>query len=145
MKFAGTVEKEKAAAIAAGGPVAFVSAGDNISASLFASAVQQDQPTIDVLNALELNASAVGNHEFDKGFADLTDRVIADGTNAKWDYLGANVYLKGTTTPALPEYAILDMDGVTVGVIGAVTRGDPVAGQPRRHHASSTSVTRSTP
>ncbi|KQY20513.1 multifunctional nuclease/2',3'-cyclic-nucleotide 2'-phosphodiesterase/5'-nucleotidase/3'-nucleotidase [Cellulomonas sp. Root485] len=125
VKFAGTVEKEKAAAIAAGGPVAFVSAGDNISASLFASAVQQDQPTIDVLNALELNASAVGNHEFDKGFQDLTDRVIAGGTNAKWDYLGANVYLKGTTTPALPEYAILDMDGVSVGVIGAVTEETP--------------------
>ncbi len=125
VKFAGTVEQEKAAAIAAGNPVAFISAGDNISASLFASAVQQDQPTIDVLNALELNASAVGNHEFDKGFQDLTDRVIADGTNATWDYLGANVYLKGTTTPALPEYAILDMDGVTVGVIGAVTQETP--------------------
>ncbi len=65
-----------------------MSAGDNVSASLFASAVQQDQPTIDVLNALELNASAVGNHEFDKGFADLRDRIIAGGTNATWDYLG---------------------------------------------------------
>ena len=123
VKFAGTVEQEKAAAIAAGNPVAFVSAGDNISASLFASAVQQDQPTIDVLNALELNASAVGNHEFDKGFADLTDRVVAarrTGTTS-----GANVYLKGTTTPALPEYSILDMGGVTVGVIGAVTGETP--------------------
>ncbi|MEZ0449755.1 ExeM/NucH family extracellular endonuclease [Cellulomonas sp. ICMP 17802] len=125
VKFAGTVEQEKAAAIAAGNPVAFVSAGDNISASLFASAVQQDQPTIDVLNALELNASAVGNHEFDKGFQDLTDRVIANKTNAKWDYLGANVYLKGTTTPALPEYSIIDMGGVAVGVIGAVTGETP--------------------
>lgn len=125
VKFAGTVEQEKAAAVAAGSPVAFVSAGDNISASLFASAVQQDQPTIDVLNALELNASAVGNHEFDKGFTDLTDRVIANKTNAKWDYLGANVYLKGTTTPALPEYSILDMGGVKVGVIGAVTGETP--------------------
>jgi 5'-nucleotidase len=102
-----------------------VSAGDNISASLFASAVQQDQPTIDVLNALQLGASAVGNHEFDKGYQDLTDRVIADGTNAQWDYLGANVYLKGTTTPALDEYSIIDMDGVAVGVIGAVTGETP--------------------
>ncbi|GIG23115.1 multifunctional nuclease/2',3'-cyclic-nucleotide 2'-phosphodiesterase/5'-nucleotidase/3'-nucleotidase [Cellulomonas chitinilytica] len=125
VKFAGTVEKEKAAAIAAGDPVAFVSAGDNVSASLFASAVQQDQPTIDVLNALELNASAVGNHEFDKGFADLRDRIIAGGTNATWDYLGANVYEAGTTTPALPEYALIDMDGVTVGIIGAVTEETP--------------------
>ena len=134
VKFAGTVEKEKAAAVAAGSPVAFVSAGDNISASLFASAVQQDQPTIDVLNALELNASAVGNHEFDKGFQDLTDRVIAGGTNAKWAYLGANVYLKGTTTPALPEYAIIDMDGVSGRCHRCRHRGDALAGHPRRHH-----------
>ncbi|KQR11197.1 ExeM/NucH family extracellular endonuclease [Cellulomonas sp. Leaf334] len=122
VKFAGTVEQERAAA---DGPVAFLSAGDNIGASVFASAVQDDQPTIDVLNALELEASAVGNHEFDKGFQDLTDRVIAGGTNARWDYLGANVYLTGTTTPALPEYTILELEGVSVGVIGAVTQETP--------------------
>ena len=124
VKFAGTVEKLRAEAT---GPVAFLSAGDNIGASLFASAVQQDQPTIDVLNALELAASAVGNHEFDQGYADLTDRVIGpDGDrNAQWDYLGANVYLDGTTTPALDEYTTFDMDGVTVAVIGAVTEETP--------------------
>lgn len=127
VKFAGTVEQQRAAAT---GPVAFVSAGDNIGASLFASAVQEDQPTIDVLNALDLDASAVGNHEFDRGFADLTDRVIAGGTNAQWEYLGANVYLDGTTTPALPEYALIDMDGVTVGVIGAVTQETPTLVSP---------------
>ncbi|AEE45785.1 ExeM/NucH family extracellular endonuclease [Cellulomonas fimi] len=119
VKFAGTVEKERAAAP---GPVAFLSAGDNIGASLFASAVADDQPTIDVLDALELAASAVGNHEFDRGFADLTDRVVPE---ADFDYLGANVYLKGTTTPALPEYTLLEMGGVTVGVIGAVTEETP--------------------
>ncbi|GEL99650.1 ExeM/NucH family extracellular endonuclease [Cellulomonas terrae] len=122
VKFAGTIEKERAAAEAAGDPVTFLSAGDNIGASLFASAVQDDQPTLDVLNALELSTSAVGNHEFDKGFADLTGRVAAA---SDWDYLGANVYLKGTTTPALEEYTILDMAGVSVGVIGAVTQETP--------------------
>ena len=100
-----------------------VGAGDLIGASEFASSVQQDQPTIDVLNALGLDASAVGNHEFDQGFADLRDRVIgADGSrNATWDYLGANVYAKGTTDPVLPEYASFDIDGVDVAVVGAVT------------------------
>ena len=75
------------------------------------------------MNALGLDASAVGNHEFDKGWADLRDRVIgpAGGRNALWDYLGANVYAKGTTTPVLPEYAMFEVDGVDVGVIGAVT------------------------
>ncbi len=125
VKFAGTVEQLRAAAP---GPVAFLSAGDNISASLFASAVADDQPTIDVLNALDLDASAVGNHEFDKGVDDLTNRVIgADplNPNADWKYLGANVYAKGTQTPVLPEYQILDMGGIAVGVIGAVTQETP--------------------
>ena len=121
--FAGTIEKLRAAA--APGATAFLSAGDNIGASLFASAVAKDQPTIDVLNALELRTSAVGNHEFDGGWADLRDRVIAGGSNAKFPYLGANVYKKGTTEPVLPEYTVLDMNGVKVAVIGTVTQEVP--------------------
>ncbi len=114
----------------AGGPKAtrpansiVVGAGDLIGASEFASAVQDDQPTIDVMNAIGLNASAVGNHEFDKGWADLRDRVIGTPTarNAKWDYLAANVYAKGTQNPVLPEYATKVIDGLTVAVVGAVT------------------------
>ncbi|MDE8587482.1 ExeM/NucH family extracellular endonuclease [Arthrobacter sp. NQ4] len=123
VQVAGTIEKLRAAA--APGATAFLSAGDNIGASLFASAVAKDQPTIDVLNALELKASAVGNHEFDGGWADLRDRVIAGGTNAKFPYLGANVYKKGTTEPALPEYTVLDLNGVKVAIIGTVTQEVP--------------------
>ncbi len=124
-------------------------AGDLMGASLFNSAVQADQPTIDVFNELCMNASSVGNHEFDKGFTDLTGRVIngaagvapdacptmgsgsvAAGTNARWAYVGANVYLKGTQTPALPEYTIFTVNGVTVGVIGAVTGETPALVSP---------------
>ncbi|MFP5312459.1 MAG: ExeM/NucH family extracellular endonuclease, partial [Actinomycetes bacterium] len=47
VQFAGTIEKLRAAA--APGATAFLSAGDNIGASLFASAVAKDQPMIDVL------------------------------------------------------------------------------------------------
>src|SRR5690606_30181255 len=123
--WAGTIEELRAA----GGEDTTLlwSAGDNIGASEFASSVQQDQPTIDVLNALDLDASAVGNHEFDQGIADLTDRVIGpDGArNAQWAYLGANVYTEGTTTPVLDEYALFDLDGVSVAVIGAVTQETP--------------------
>ncbi len=39
-----------------------VAAGDNIGASTFISAVQQDKPTIEFLNAIGLDASSVGNH-----------------------------------------------------------------------------------
>src|SRR4029079_9604613 len=81
-----------------------------------------------------------GNHEFDKGYPDLTGRVIngpagaapdacppmgsgstPGGTNARWAYLGANVYTKGTQTPALPEFTTFTVHGITVGVICAVT------------------------
>ena len=103
-----------------------VGAGDLIGASLFNSAIAQDQPTIDVMNEIGLDASSVGNHEFDKGWDDLKNRVLGgdptNPTNATWDYLGANVYQKGTQTPVLPAYETYDEGGVTVGVIGAVTQ-----------------------
>ncbi|MET0783463.1 MAG: ExeM/NucH family extracellular endonuclease [Leifsonia flava] len=96
----------------------FAAAGDMVGASTFTSFIQQDNPTIDALNAAGLDVSAVGNHEFDKGFADLTDRIIP---RAKWEYLGANIYKKGTDEHALPAYYTEEFDGVTVGFVGAVT------------------------
>ncbi|TPW77616.1 ExeM/NucH family extracellular endonuclease [Schumannella soli] len=120
VKFAGTIEKLRAEAGESN--TLFLSDGDNIGASEFASSTERDQPTIDILNALDLKASAVGNHEFDGGFSDLTDRVIGKtAKNAKWDYLGANVYKEGTETPVLPEYSIQTINGLKVGIIGAVT------------------------
>lgn len=119
VKFAGTIEQLRAEYGDAN--TLLGSAGDNIGASLFASSSQRDKPTIDVLNALGLESS-VGNHEFDTGYPDLTGE-IASWTD--WDYLGANVYLKGTNIPALPEYVIVDLAGVQVAVVGAVTEETP--------------------
>ncbi len=98
----------------------FVSAGDNIGASTFTSFIQQDDPTIDALVTAGLDLGAVGNHEFDAGFADLTDRVLPRFGDEVFG-LGANVYLKGTDTPALPEYAVETLDGVRIAFIGTVT------------------------
>lgn len=122
--FATTIEQQRGADGFSDASTLLLSAGDNIGASLYASATQQDQPTIDVLNALDLAASAVGNHEFDRGWADLRDRVIAGGSNAGWDYLGANVEDAGGD-PVLPPYSIETVAGVTVGVIGVVTEETP--------------------
>ncbi|WP_292889562.1 ExeM/NucH family extracellular endonuclease [Microbacterium sp.] len=127
-QFAGTIEQLRAQYGEAN--TLFLSSGDNIGASPFASASQNDQPTIDVLNALDLKASAIGNHELDKGFDDLVNRVVGTGPNAKFAYLGANVYRKGTTTPALPEYAITTVAGLRVGVIGTVTQETPALVSP---------------
>ncbi|MER7797024.1 choice-of-anchor I family protein [Microbacterium sp. NPDC096154] len=104
----------------------FASAGDNIGASTFTSFIADDNPTIDALSAGGLDVSAVGNHEFDQGFSDLTGRVLPryeekTGLPGGDFALGANVYRKGTTDPALQEYAIREVGGVTVGFIGTVT------------------------
>jgi 5'-nucleotidase len=96
----------------------FAAAGDMIGASTFTSFIQQDVPTIEALNAAGLEVSSVGNHEFDQGFADLTDRVMP---LALWEYLGANVYDKATGEPALPEYWVQDFGKVSIGFVGAVT------------------------
>lgn len=108
----------------------FLSAGDNIGASTFASASQQDEPTIEALGAADLDVSVVGNHEFDKGFEDLTGRVADSYAKATGELgsdftLGANVYKAGTKTPALKEYAIREVDGLSVGFIGTVTEDVP--------------------
>ncbi|MCZ2822705.1 ExeM/NucH family extracellular endonuclease [Modestobacter sp. VKM Ac-2977] len=118
---AGTIEQQRARDDV--DATVLLSAGDNIGASPFVSASQQDAPTIEVLNEMGLDASAVGNHEFDRGFADLTGRVGVDGESglADFDYLGANVY--GTDgDPVLPGYELVEAAGVTVGVIGVVTQ-----------------------
>lgn len=108
----------------------FVSAGDNIGASTFASASQEDAPTIEALGAGGLDVSTVGNHEFDRGFEDLKGRVIdsyakASGQDGADFALGANVYDKATGKPALKEYAIREVNGVKVGFIGTVTEDVP--------------------
>jgi 5'-nucleotidase len=118
VKFAGTVEQLRAE-----NPDTslLISAGDNVSASLFTSSVQKDIPTIDVLNALELDASAAGNHEFDQGAADLTGRL---SEAADFPFLSANTF-KADGDPLLDKYDIFTVGGVDVAVIGAVTEDTP--------------------
>lgn len=96
----------------------FVGAGDFIGASTFTSFIQNDEPTIDALNEIGLDASAFGNHEFDKGRADVDGRVIP---HADWPYLAANLYDRATGQPAYQQYELREFDGVTIGFIGAVT------------------------
>lgn len=115
-----------------------LSGGDNIGASLFASAFNDDKPTIDVLNALDLDVSAVGNHEFDKGFSFFKSHVVdggataPDGTaypKADFPYLGANV-LDASGNPVLPASTQVTLGGANVCVIGAVTQETPTLVSP---------------
>ncbi|WP_306232962.1 cell wall-binding repeat-containing protein [Agrococcus beijingensis] len=117
VQFAGTIEQ-----LRADYPTSslLLSGGDSIGASNFVSASQDDEPTLEVLNAIGVDAAAVGNHEFDQGVDDLTGRVDA---LADFPYLSANVTLNGA--PIGPAFETFEIDGITVGVIGAVTQQTP--------------------
>ena len=120
---ASVVEEERAkfAAEDNAAGTAFIAAGDSIGASTYVSSSQEDSPTIDVLNAIGLQGSATGNHEYDRGIDDLTGRVVSE---ADFPYLAANVYDKGTTdvVDGLEDYTTLDVGGVKIAVIGVVTQ-----------------------
>ncbi|QWL31524.1 bifunctional metallophosphatase/5'-nucleotidase [Rathayibacter toxicus] len=99
-----------------------VSAGDNVGASTFTSAAQDDLPTIDALNEIGLSATAIGNHEFDKGRKDLDERIIP---HANYRHISANLLEKKTHGHAYAPSYVQDFDGVRVGFVGAVTEDLP--------------------
>lgn len=106
----------------------FAAAGDLIGASTFESFIQKDKPTIDALNAAGLDVSAAGNHEFDAGYDDLVNRVIADGNpegGALWEYIAANVRKRDDDSHALAPSWTKTIGGVKVGFVGAVTEHLP--------------------
>ncbi len=114
-----------------------VSAGDNIGASPLLSGYFHDEPTIEALNALGLDISAVGNHEFDEGSAELlrmqnggchpTDGCQdGDGFGgANFQYLSANVFYAGTNRTVFPAYTVRKFGGAKIAFIGLTLEGTP--------------------
>ena len=121
-----------------------VAAGDLIGASPLLSAAFHDEPTIESMNKLKLDVSAVGNHEFDEGYKELqrmqSGGCIADGDGennqnscadhkfkgADFEYLAANVKYAGTNKTILPPYAVESFKGgVKIGFIGMTLRDTP--------------------
>ncbi|MFC7496307.1 MULTISPECIES: ExeM/NucH family extracellular endonuclease [unclassified Nocardioides] len=95
----------------------FVAAGDLVGASTFESFIQDDEPTIDALNAMDLEVSAAGNHEFDRGYEDFVGRIQ---DHADWEYIAANVD-EPEGRDDLAETWTKDIAGKKIGFIGAVT------------------------
>jgi 5'-nucleotidase len=113
----------------------FVAAGDLIGASPLLSALFHDEPTIESLGMMGLAISAVGNHEFDEGAAELL-RMQNGGCHptdgcqgphrfegAKFRYLAASTVDTGTGKTLLPAYEIRTFDGIPVAFIGLTLKG----------------------
>ncbi len=120
-----------------------VAAGDMVGASPLLSAAFHDEPTVESLNDLGLEITAVGNHEFDEGYKELqrlqNGGCIDDGdgmnnqnscpagtfTGAKFQYLAANVVETATGKTILPSYAIKTWNGAKIGFIGMTLKDTP--------------------
>lgn len=125
-----------------------VGAGDFIGASPLVSAAFHDEPAIETLNRIGLEFNAVGNHEFDKGSAELlrlqnggckitnnqTDANSCKGASvgtpvpfegAKFKWLSANVISSSTGKPLLPAYGVKTFNDVKVAFIGMTLKATP--------------------
>ncbi|MFT3943802.1 MAG: 5'-nucleotidase C-terminal domain-containing protein [Ancrocorticia sp.] len=94
----------------------FAANGDLVGGSAFISAIDKDSPTMDILSTMGLQVSSTGNHEFDKGYDDLVNRVAVESA---YEYLVSNI--GEPKAPLAPHTIIETASGVKVGFIGAVT------------------------
>lgn len=113
-------------------------AGDMIGGSPLVSAAYHDEPAIHALEAMGLDVSSVGNHEFDEGAEEILrianggchpkDGCAEEGTvypGAGFPYLAANIVSEETGRPVLPATWIGTKGGVPIGFIGLATREIP--------------------
>jgi 5'-nucleotidase len=136
----------RAAAEAKGQDSVTVAAGDLIGASPLLSAAFHDEPTIEALSGMGLEAASVGNHEFDEGWHELlrmqTGGCLPDGDGqnnqnscpdpqhpfkgAKFKYLSANVFFENTQQTLFAPYTIKSFDdGRKVAFIGMTLENTP--------------------
>lgn len=112
-----------------------VAAGDLTSASPLTSSLFLDEPTVTAMNMIGLEINAAGNHEFDRGAAELlrlqkggceklTAREpcqIEPFKGAAYSYLAGNT-VRADGTSLLPGTAIKQFGPVRIGFIGLTTR-----------------------
>jgi 5'-nucleotidase len=108
-----------------------VAAGDLIGGSPAFSGLFHDEPSVESLNAMRLDISSVGNHEFDEGVTELL-RMQNGGCHpvdgcyfpdepyagADFQWLAANVVNETTGETPLPPYSIRQFNNVKVAFIG---------------------------
>jgi 5'-nucleotidase len=108
-----------------------VAAGDLIGGSPFLSGFFHDEPSVESLNAMGLDVSSVGNHEFDEGVTELlrmqnggchpVDGCYFPGSpyaGASFRWLAANTVSASTGQTPLPPYWIKRFESIDVAFIG---------------------------
>lgn len=78
-------------------------------------------PMMLVMNSLQYDAMAVGNHEYNFGLQVLEKAR----KEAQFPWLSGNTYEKGTNTTHYQPYIVKELSGVRVGILGLTTPGIP--------------------
>ena len=96
-----------------------LAAGDMLQGSVDSNLLY-GRPVVEMMNAMQVDAMALGNHEFDWGLHVLQERA----KEAHFPFLCGNVVDKQTAMPLgfVKPYIILERQGVKIAVIGAVTQ-----------------------
>ncbi|MFC1618533.1 bifunctional metallophosphatase/5'-nucleotidase [Candidatus Neomarinimicrobiota bacterium] len=106
------------------GPFLVLSGGDMWTGPAI-STWFQGESMVEVMNAMEYDAAAIGNHEFDFQVAGLYDRL----EQAEFPFLSANIREKATGN--IPDFAqpyiIEEINGIQVGLIGLTTISAPTS------------------
>ncbi len=102
---------------AGGRPVVLI-AGDILQGTPM-STVFHGEPDVEVFNAIDVDAMAVGNHEFDFGL----DNFLALKKQARFPFLSANILWKETGERVCDAMVAIPVaPGVSLTVIGVTTR-----------------------
>src|SRR6266850_5227325 len=82
---------------------------------------QPPDPMMLVMNSLNYDSMAVGNHEYNFGLKVLEKAR----SEARFPWLSANTYDKGTEKTHYQPYLVKEIAGVRIGVLGLTTPGIP--------------------
>lgn len=104
------------------GPTVVLSAGDMLQGTAVSN-LSWGQAAIDISNRIGVDASALGNHEFDWG----VDTLVARIRESAFPWLGANVVdaETGTHPDWVRPWVVVERDGVRVGVVGIALEETP--------------------
>ncbi len=116
-KLAGVVNEYKAKANTEYGVIP-VSAGDLYQGTAISN-LTTGKPVIAMAKAMGLEASAIGNHEFDWG----ADNINTWANEGGFPFLAANIVKKGTEEKVsyAQPYKVVERNGVKIGLIGIST------------------------
>jgi 5'-nucleotidase / UDP-sugar diphosphatase len=110
------IDKVRVEVKAAGGEVLLLDGGD-VNTGVPESDLQDAEPDFKGMNLLGYDASAIGNHEFDKPLAVLDKQIKW----SKFPLLAANIYNRTTGQRMFEPYRVFERGGYKIAVMGLTT------------------------